>query len=462
MTNKLLIFSFLLFTIFSFAQDVNLDTFATGFNNPVNIQNAGDDRLFIVEQGGVIKVVDASGNTNTTPFLNINSVVGSSGNEQGLLGLAFHPDYATNGFFFVNYTNNSGNTVIARYSVSANPDIADANSAQILLTINQPFSNHNGGSVVFGPDGYLYIGMGDGGSGGDPNNNAQNGNSLLGKILRIEVGAASTYSIPTDNPFVGDTSTLDEVWAIGVRNPWKFSFDRDNGDLWIGDVGQNAIEEIDHVTGTGAGLNYGWRCYEGNATFNTSGCGGASNYTMPVAQYNQGGTPYKCAITGGFVYRGSLYPDFTGLYFFADYCSNEIGTVDPNNGNQITLNNGFSGNLSCFGEDVNGELYVAGLSNGIIYKIKDDTLGLNDQTLLNNISISPNPAKDAVFIKSESGKFEITNIKAFNIIGSEILNVNTNSVTKYQLDLQKLKKGIYFLKIQLNNSESVVKKLIIK
>lgn len=461
MIKKLLNLTLILVFIIVQGQDVNVDTFATGFDRPVDIKNAGDNRLFIVEQDGVIKILNSNGTTNSTPFLDIDGIVRSTGNEQGLLGLAFHPNYSTNGYFYVNYTNNSGNTVISRYTVSGNPNVANASSAQILMTINQPYSNHNGGHIAFGQDGYLYIGMGDGGAGGDPQNYSQNTNSLLGKMLRIDVNSGSPYGIPADNPFVGDGSTLDEIWAIGVRNPWKFSFDKNNGDLWIGDVGQNAIEEINHTANGVGGLNYGWRCYEGNSNYNTSGCSGASNYEMPVAQYAQGGSPYKCSITGGYVYRGSQYPDFIGLYFFADYCSNQIGTVDPNNGYQITYNNGFSGNLSTFGEDVNGELYVAGLGNGRIYKIKDDTLSLRDNELSNDFSITPNPANEVINIKNLSGNYNLNKVEVYNIIGSNVLSKEIRNESQSTLNISDLKSGVYFVKIGVTNYDSIIKKLIV-
>lgn len=253
--------------ILSFAQDLELDLFASGFNRPVNIKHAGDDRLFVVEQDGFIKIVNSDGSVEPTNFLDIDDRVRSIGNEQGLLGLAFHPDFASNGYFFVNYTDNSGDTVISRFSrIGVNPTIADPNSELIILTYTQPYSNHNGGELQFGPDGYLYISSGDGGSGGDPQNNAQNLNSLLGKLLRIDVNnstASNPYEIPADNPFIGDAAARDEIWAYGLRNPWKFSFDALTDDLWIADVGQNAREEINLVPSTDAGLNYGWRCYEG-------------------------------------------------------------------------------------------------------------------------------------------------------------------------------------------------------
>jgi glucose/arabinose dehydrogenase len=270
----------------------DLTTIATGFDRPVDIKFTDDNKIFIVEQDGKIKII-SNGTVLATPFLDIDSKVGSVDNEQGLLGLAFSPDYVSSGKFYVNYTNNSGDTVISRFTVSSNINIADSDSEVVLLTIPQPYSNHNGGHLAFGQDNYLYIGTGDGGSGGDPDNYAQNGNSLLGKILRIDVNGNYGYNIPVDNPFVNDSSVLDEIWALGLRNPWRFSFDKQNGDLWIGDVGQNAIEEIDRLTISDSGVNLGWRCYEGNSPYNTSGCSSASNYFSPIAQYNQGGSPYK-------------------------------------------------------------------------------------------------------------------------------------------------------------------------
>lgn len=459
MTNKLSLIIFLLTITFSFSQDVGAELFATGFSSPVHIQSAGDDRLFIVEQAGRIKILNTvDGTTNATNFLDITSIVGSGG-ERGLLSLAFDPDYTTNGFFYVNYTNNSGNTVIARYSVSTNPDVADVNSGHILLPINQPASNHNGGCIAFGPDGYLYIGMGDGGGGGDTSNYAQNGNSLLGKILRIEVGAASTYSIPADNPFVGNTAIRDEIWAIGVRNPWKFSFDSLNGDLWIGDVGQNAFEEINHAANGVPGLNYGWRCYEGNATFNTGGCQSASNYTFPVADYPRVGFG---SVTGGNVYRGSSNPNFYGLYFFADTASTEIRTIDPSDSYLVTPNDVSLSSIIAFGEDNNHELYFSNF-NGNIYRIFDtDVINVNDNLLSNDISISPNPTENHIIVKSESGDYRFTKIEAFNIIGNKVLAINVEDKISHQIDLTKLNQGVYFIKVHLTNAESVVKKLIIK
>ena len=305
---------------------VQLTSFATGFSSPIAIANCGDSRLFVAEQDGIIKVVNSNGTVNPTSFLNITTLTNANG-EQGLLGMAFHPNYASNGFFYVNYTRISdGATVVARYTVdSGNPNSANSASATILLTIAQPFSNHNGGTLAFGPDGFLYIGMGDGGSGGDPGNRAQNTTELLGKMLRIDVNSGSPYSIPSNNPYVG-VAGADEIWAIGLRNPWKFSFDKQTGDLWIADVGQNVYEEINKAASTEAGLNYGWRCYEGNTAYNTSGCPAQATMKPPVAVINH--SSGACSITGGYVYRGTTYPNFQGKYFFSDYCLARIGMVD--------------------------------------------------------------------------------------------------------------------------------------
>lgn len=363
------------------AQTIELEQYATGFLSPVDITHAGDERLFVVERSGRIKIIDENGAVVFTPFLDIDNLVANTGgqSERGLLGLAFHPDYMNNGYFFVNYTDNSGETIIARYSVdSSDPNLADPNSAEIIMTIDQPYSNHNGGGIKFGPDGYLYIGMGDGGSGNDPQNYSQNTQSLLGKMLRIDIDNGLPYTIPADNPFINDANVLDEIWAIGVRNPWRFSFDRETGDLWIADVGQNAWEEIDfQPAGSPGGENYGWRCYEGNhlnGSVNTSNCGSSSDYVAPVYEIQHQGFSGPCSITGGFVYRGEDYPDLEGIYICADYCSGEFFTVAPDGsggwvGQEVA---DFNYDISAFGEDVDGELYAARMGQGRIYKVVSD------------------------------------------------------------------------------------------
>jgi len=372
--NKITLAALLLVSLSLQAQPIiDLQDYATGFQQPIAIRHAGDDRLFIVQQNGIIRIINGTGQTLATPFLNIDPRV-LSGGEQGLLGLDFHPQFPDSNYFYVNYTNNSGDTRVSRFSVTANPNIADPDSEVILLTIDQPFPNHNGGDIHFGPDGYLYIGMGDGGSGGDPGNRAQNPTLLLGKMLRIDVDNGAPYAIPATNPFAGSTAVANEIWALGLRNPWRFSFDRLTGDLWIGDVGQDAWEEVDFQPASSpGGENYGWRCYEGNASYNLNGCGPVGNYTRPVAVYANSSN-VGCSITGGYVYRGSQYPDLYGHYLYTDYCSGRIWSLTPDGEgewNNQQLLDGPNSNLTTFGEDVNGELYLAGIGNGIIYKIRE-------------------------------------------------------------------------------------------
>ncbi|MBL9031237.1 MAG: PQQ-dependent sugar dehydrogenase [Phycisphaerae bacterium] len=361
----------------------------TGLTRPVFVTAPPGDtsRLFVVEQRGSagvatradIRILNLATNTMlATPFLTINNV--SIGSEQGLLGLAFDPNYATNGRFFVNYTNSAGTTVIARYTATGgNPasNTADPASATTILTQAQPFANHNGGWMGFGPnDGYLYISFGDGGSANDPQNNGQNTNTLLGKMLRIDVTGA-TYTIPPTNPFFGSTSMRQEIWAYGLRNPWRSSFDRLTGDFYIADVGQDLIEEINFQPASSAtAINYGWRCYEGNNAFNTTGCAPAATMQFPIYTYTHG---TACSVTGGYVYRGCAIPSLRGTYFFADYCSAQITSFRYAPGVGVTqLTNrtaelavaGFTINaIVSFGEDANGELYIVDQGGGELYKI---------------------------------------------------------------------------------------------
>lgn len=446
-----------LFSSSAYSQTIALQQFAAGFNDPIEIVHAGDSRLFVAQQSGQIRILNTNGAINPTNFLNVASLI-STGSERGLLGLAFHPQYATNGFFYINYTNIAGNTVVARYTRSTgNPDVADANSAQIVLTIAQPYSNHNGGCLRFGPDGYLYIGMGDGGGGGDPQNNGQNINTLLGKMLRIDVNSGSPYSNPATNPFVG-MAGLDEIYATGLRNPWKFSFDKQTGDLWIGDVGQNQIEEINKVAaGTGAGLNFGWRCYEGNQTYPAS-CTTTGPYTMPVAQYNHGSS--ACSITGGYVYRGAAYTNMQGKYFFADYCNSRIGYVS-NNGGPVTFTNSFTGNFTSFGEDINGELYIAGVSNGIIYKISDSSAGVNDLTK-SPFAIYPNPAKDAVSIRRSDAGNDAALARIYDVSGKLLVEKQLQDLETNTVATTTLPSGFYMMNIIDATGKSFSHKLMIE
>jgi len=437
------------------AQSINLQEFATGFTAPVEITNANDTRLFVVQQNGIIKIVQPNGTVNATNFLNISSKI-LYGGERGLLGLAFHPQYSTNGYFFVYYNNTAGNIIVARYTVSSDANVADPNSEKILFNIPKPFDNHNGGSIHFAPDGNLWIVTGDGGSSGDPNNNAQNKNAFLGKMLRVDVNTTAAYAIPSDNPFVGAVDGLDEIWSYGLRNAWKFSFDLTTGNAMIADVGQGQIEEINRIPITQAGINYGWRCYEGNNAYNTAGCASSSTMTFPITVYDHSGG--KCSITGGYVYRGNVYPALQGKYFFADYCSTQIGML--NSDNSITWTPAFSGNnFSTFGQDSQKELYVAAVNNGKVYKVTTGTLATGENANLNQIKIHPNPASDKVFIEGLKDKnitAEIISAEGRKVLENAVIN-NDNSI-----NISGIPAGVYYLILKSGELKSYSQKLIIK
>ncbi len=358
---------------------------ASGIDRPVFVTHAGDGsgRLFVIEQEGAIRIIDADGTLLPTPFLDIDGTVrngDSGGDERGLLGLAFHPDYATEGAagegkFYVDYTGVGGDTYVAEYQVSAgNANVADAGTARIVMFIDQPFSNHNGGWLSFGPDGYLYVASGDGGSGNDPQNNASRLNERLGKIHRIDIDgdddfpsdANQNYEIPSDNPFVGTAGAFESIWHYGLRNPWRTSFDTATGDMWIADVGQNAWEEVNHNVDNVGGLNYGWRCREGLHSTGLS-CS-STGHTQPQHEYSHGGG--NCSITGGYVYRGcELGEDYQGLYFFGDYCGGSVWTLDPSNGYAVNTEFSFGFGLASFGQGQDGELYVTDVFGGQVFKI---------------------------------------------------------------------------------------------
>lgn len=344
---------------------LKLQEVASGLNSPVYLTAPpGDARMFVVEQPGRIRIIE-NGQLLSTPFLDISSRV-LSGGERGMLSVAFHPQYRTNGFFFVYFTGPSGEIRVERFNVSSNPDVANAGSAKVILTIPHPRSNHNGGLALFGPDGMLFLGTGDGGGGGDPDLNGQNQTTLLGKILRIDVTHGDPYSIPPENPFFGRTDARPEIWALGLRNPWRFAFDSTDDNLYIADVGQDAIEEVNVVPLSRARVNYGWNVLEGSTCYNSSSCS-RQGFQLPVLEYTHSNG--QCSITGGFVYRGSSLPEIAGAYFYADYCAGWVrsfrytGSVTDSRQWDV----GSVGSITSFGEDASRELYLTS-SNGRVYK----------------------------------------------------------------------------------------------
>jgi glucose/arabinose dehydrogenase len=364
--------------------------YVAGFSRPIQLTHAGDgsQRLFVVEQNGHIRIIKNQALIEKI-FLDISNRVSCCG-ERGLLGLAFPPNYVNKGYFYVNYTNSDGDTVVARYHITTDPEVADPNSEEILLTIAQPFTNHNGGHLAFGPDGYLYIGTGDGGSGGDPHNNGQSLSTLLGKILRIDVESGTTpYAIPATNPFAVSTADRREIWAFGLRNPWKFSFDRQTGNLYIGDVGQNTYEEIDFQPASSpGGANYGWKIMEGTHCYNASSCN-QSGLTLPVVEYDH---EQGCSVTGGIVYRGQRFPRLNGTYLYGDYCTGRIWglTLLPTSQQNVQLFDA-SYPISAFGEDEAGEVYLTDYEAGAIYQVTDANSSPNVDLEITT-SDTPDPA----------------------------------------------------------------------
>ncbi len=446
------------------------------FSNPVDLQSPrdGTNRLFVVEQQGRIIVFERNRNTTTKKtFLDITDRV-AWGGEMGLLGLAFHPQFSSNGYFYVNYTaNNPRRTVISRFKVSQlNPDSADKNSELILLTFLQPYSNHNGGCIAFGSDGYLYIATGDGGSAGDPQNNSQRLDNLLGKILRIDVNNPVTplnYGIPVDNPFVDSLNPVikKEIFAYGLRNPWRFSFDSLTNKIWCADVGQYDWEEINLIQ---KGGNYGWRCYEGNHPYNLSGCNG--NYIFPIFEYSH---IEGISITGGYVYRGSEFPELNGKYIYGDFGSKKIwaleydGSSTPTN----TLIASSPQAISSFGLDEQNEIYVVGYE-GRIYKFKKLTNVksnlMNRKETIQIGNIYPNPAHDNTKIRYNiSDNFYRTYkiiLRVFNLIGEKIFEKSYtksgNGEFEIQLELNEFNNGIYFAELRINNNSKYLKFLVKK
>ncbi len=346
---------------------VQLLTVASGLDSPLDLAAPSGDtsRLFVAEKTGRILVI-VNGVVQATPFLDIHALV-SGGDEQGLLGFAFHPGFASNGRFFIDYTDTAGNTQVVGYRVSANPNVADPSSASTILSVAQPFANHNGGGLAFGPDGFLYVALGDGGGGGDPQGHGQNVGDLLGSLLRIDVDSAAPYAIPPGNPFAGVSGARPELWNIGLRNPFRFSFDRASGDLYIGDVGQAEREEIDVAPAGQGGQNYGWNVTEGTICYNASSCSTAG-ITPPVLDYDH---DQGCSVIGGFVYRGSAIPDLRGHYFYGDFCAGFVRSFRYSGGAATDAREWPTLSphdvIQSFGQDAAGEIYV--LTRSAVFRI---------------------------------------------------------------------------------------------
>jgi glucose/arabinose dehydrogenase len=466
---KLLLMLLVGFYKFGFAQFQLEEAFPNLlFTNPIDLEyaNDGTDRLFVIEQSGIIKIFQNSSSASSVKvFLDITDRVSTESDEMGLLGLAFHPDYKNNGYFYVNYTilSPSRMTRISRFQVSStNPDSADKNSELILIAQDQPFDNHKGGRTTFGSDGYLYLGLGDGGFGGDPNNNAQNKSVLLGKILRIDVNTTQeslNYGIPPSNPFIGNTQGWrEEIYAYGLRNPWRFSFDPATGWLWCGDVGQSAWEEIDIIQ---KGQNYGWRCYEGLYPYDTSGCNG-TDYISPIFNYDHSGA--NCAIIGGFVYRGQNVPELFGKYIYADYCSQIYWSLQYDSTappiNTLLLTSPYGQPLA-FATDKNQELYSL-TSDGKIYKFKPTVISvksagdnISNYYLAQNYPNPFNPSTSINFNVPEESKVHLQIMDAIGRTVKELLNENRPKGS-YNLkwNASKFASGIYIVRMSAQSLSS--------
>lgn len=438
----------------------------TGLNSPVDIVNAGDgtNRIFVVEQGGVIKVYNSSYASLGT-FLTVTGIV--SGGEQGLLSLAFHPNYETNGFFWVYYTNAAGDLEVSRYKVSnGNANVADASSKKVVMTISHPGqANHNGAKLNFGSDGYLYFATGDGGGAGDANNNAQNGNNLLGKMLRIAVSteetATSYYSVPPTNPFVSNANVLDEIWALGLRNPFRWSFDRANGNMWIGDVGQGLKEEINYrAAAQSAGANYGWRCYEGSLPYNTSGCLTQSNYTFPVYEYdNLQGSNTPASVVGGFVYRGSTHAAMQGYYYACDVYTGNLYKININTF-AAAVQTGLPTFVAGFGETEAGELLAVSL-NGTAYSLVPNT-----PTSVNELYNEKQPKLFPTVVTQKRFTLDLpetyTQLQIISISGRVMQQQNISGRTgTTEITLQYLPTGIYLVKL-IGDKRTWLEKVVVK
>ncbi len=457
------------FSLFAQAPTVSFPLFVSGLASPVKLTNANDNsnRLFVVEQDGKIKIIK-NGVVQPKPFLDISSKTNLNG-EQGFLSIAFPPKYKQLGYFFIYYTDLDGNVTVARYQVSkSNPDSALFSSERILFNLPKPggFTNHNGGDIFFGKDNFLYITIGDGGDGGDPFNNSQNGNVFFGKMLRVNVATntAPYYTIPASNPFVNDPNIKDEIYAVGLRNPWRWSFDRLNGDIWIADVGQDKREEVNYLTAANAkGANYGWRCYEGSIGYNLTGCGSSSNYVFPIFDYTHNLSTGGFSITGGFVYRGTQYPSLQGYYLCADYITANLWKINPNgSGGWNVVRQKCPNSIASFGEDENGEMYAVS-NNGKIYNVTASPapIASAQKGIFNNTQfVYPTLVQNNQINILLDGNYQ--NIRILDMRGKIVLQqIITNPTGTYKLLLPSISKGIYMVQL-IGNGEVKQEKIIVE
>jgi len=459
-SHLLLVFIAFLFAVQQGAgQVIELELVNDEVDAPTDIVFAPGGTMYVVQKEGTIRTIDANGDLDPTVFLDISDEVTTFGNEQGLLGMTFHPQYPDSNYFYLNYTVSPGITHISRFAVDLQNETAIKSSEKLLLTQEQPYANHNAGDLCFGPDGMLYFALGDGGGFQDPDDIGQSENTFLSKMMRLDVDHGDPYAIPADNPFLDNPNIPDEVWALGLRNPWRISFDRETGDLWIGDVGQGEREEINRQPASSSGgENYGWSCYEGDLAFKTNGCDSEDAYTFPVWDYEHEGS--VCSVTGGFVYRGLEVPELVGDYIYADYCSGQVWALSNDSGvwaNQELLNTPYD--ISTFGEDPQGELYLADLG-GAIYRIKSTTTtGTRSILPFNHLNASPNPTNDQVILQMDvvhQGEYR------FQLISMEGRTVQswTDRVSgsySRSVSLDNLSQGIYILRIQWQNLEDSIR-----
>lgn len=495
MKNKFIVCVLLILSAYAKSQSLpglKLEPFAEGFSFPIDITNCGDERLFVAERLGKIWILDTDGNKSTEPFLDITdrvfTVFPKEYDERGLLGITFHPAYPDSPYLYINYTGYDSNSHISRFTVDpTNPNKALKSSEVIMLIVQQPkdpeYVNHKGGCLKFGSDGYLYCGLGDGGSAGDPMNNAQNGNVLLGKMLRIDINKPDEtnnkkYSIPPTNPFIGKMGVRPEIWATGLRNPYRFSFDRKTGVLWLPDVGQDKWEEINYISpASKGGKNFGWSCYEGNHNFKFNNCDyNGTKYSFPIIEYKHVILPCQ-SITGGYVYRGSKYPNLYGKYVYCDYCTGRFSIVFKVNNSWVNSFNLDEDDLSYvgFGENKEGELFVVNAVSGEIEHIADTTSSnsfagtfTEDDISINNnahdLKIYPNPNHGQFTIELRAIENEKYQIFITNSMGQQIIAVTKTSmqgINKWQFSYPQLQKGVYLLNVQTTN-KTITQKFVVE